>query len=376
MDFSLSETQEMLKKTARDFLSTECPTSVVKKLEQQGEDKAYLQQLWRKMAELGWLGLPFPEQYGGTGGNFADLVILLEEMGAVCLPGPYFSTVVLGGMAIMEAGREEQKKRLLAEVTKGDCILTVAINEPDARYTPDSIMVSASKKGDNYVIKGTKLFVPDAHVANYIICVARTGNGEKDISLLILDAKSAGVKLTPLVTSIHDSQFEVTFSEVEVTESAILGEVNQGWEAVEKLLQKANAAKCAEMMGGAQRVLEMTTEYAKQRVQFDHPIGSFQSVQHHLSNMLIDVEGSRWMTYQACCLISEGIPCQFEVSAAKAWVSEAYRRVTALGQQIHGGVGFILDHDMPLYYKRAKQWESLFGDSDSHRELVARELGM
>ena len=374
MDFNFSEEQEMLRKFARDFLNAECPTSLVKELEQRGGERGYPEELWHKIADLGWIGLPFPEQYGGGGGSFFDLALLLEEMGRACFPGPYFSSVVLGGTAIMEGGSEQQKKELLPKMADGSCIFTLAFTEASAKYSPDSITAEATKQEGCYVLKGRKLFVPDANVADQIIFAAKAGEG--DITLFLVDAKSQGIRFTPLRTMVGDKQFEVVFDKVEVPQAAILGGVNRGGEILGKVLERATVAKCAEMVGGAQRVLEMSADYVKTRVQFDRPIGSFQAIQHHLANMLIDVMGARWITYQACWMLSENLPCKLEVSAAKAWTSEAYRRVTALGQQVHGGVAFIITHDMPLYFKRAKQWEPLFGDADFHREMVAKQLGM
>jgi alkylation response protein AidB-like acyl-CoA dehydrogenase len=216
-------------------------------------------------------------------------------------------------------------------------------------------------------------------VADYLICVARTGRGKKPeagITLFLVDARSPGISCTLLKTIAGDKQCEVVLDKVVVPERNILGRVGQGWKHIERVLQQATALKCAEMLGGAQQVLEMTVAYAKERVQFGRPIGSFQAIQHHCANMATDVDGCRFITYLACWKLSEGMPAAKEVSMAKAWVSDAFRRVTALGHQVHGGVGFIEDHDMPLYFKRAKAWELMFGDADFHRELVAQHIGL
>ena len=375
MDLSLNEEQEMLRKMARDFLANECPKTLVRQMEE--DEKGYSPELWAKMAEQGWLGLPFPEKYGGAGYSFLDLAVLLEEMGRACLPGPYFSTVVLAGFAILEAGTEEQKQKLLGAIAEGKLIATLALTEPSASYDPKDIQVTATPEGDGYVINGTKLFVPDAHVAQCLVVVARTGGqGADGITLFLVDPQAPGVSITLLKTIAADKLCEVTFNGVKVGRDAVLGEVGKGWPVVEKVLQRATAAKCAEMVGGAQQVLEMTVGYAKERVQFGRPIGSFQAIQHHCANMAIDVDGSRFITYQAAWLLSEGQPCTKEVAMAKAWTSEAYRRVTALGHQVHGGIGFTKDHDMQLYYRRAKAAEVTFGDADFHRDIVAREIGL
>ena len=378
MDLGFSEEQEMLRKTARDFLETECPTSLVKEMAE--DEQGYTSGLWGKMAELGWMGLALPEEYDGMGMSFLDLAVLLEEMGRACLPGPFFSTVVLGGLTILEAGNEEQKKELLPKIATGEAILTMALTEPSASYDPTSITVKAVPDKDDYVISGTKLFVENAHIADYLICVARTkdgaGKGEDGITLFLVDGKSPGIDTTLLKTIAGDKQCEVTFDNVRVPQKNMLGERDKGWPVVARILQKATVAKCAEMIGGAQAALDMSVAYAKERVQFGRPIGSFQAIQHHCANMVTDVDGSRFITYQAAWMVSEGLPATMEVSMAKAWVSESYRRVTQLGHQIHGGIGFCMDHDMPLYFKRAKAAEPTFGSADWHREIVARELGL
>ena len=377
MDFNFSEEQEMLKKTARDFLEAECPKSLVR--EMAADDKGYSPKLWRQIAGLGWMGLVFPNEYGGMDGSFLDLVVLLEETGRACLPGPFFSTVVLGGLTILEAGSEQQKQEFLPRLANGEIILTLALNEPQAKYNPASITVKAVADGNDYVISGSKLFVPDAHIADYLVCVARTKDGadpQDGINLFLVDAKGAGISYTLLKTIGGDKQCEVVFDKVRVARENMLGELHQGWKHVEKVLAKATVAKCAEMIGGAQQVVEMTADYAKQRVQFGQPIGSFQAVQHHCANMLINLDGSKFITYEAAWMLSEGMPCQKQVAMAKAWVSDAYRQITSLGHEVIGGVAFMEDHDMPLYSKRAKAAEVAFGDADFHAEIVAQELGL
>ncbi|MDP6782559.1 MAG: acyl-CoA dehydrogenase family protein [Dehalococcoidia bacterium] len=375
MDLGLSEDQEMLRKMARDFLANECPKTLVREMEE--DEKGYNPELWAKMAEQGWTGLPFPEKYGGVGYSFLDLAVLLEEMGRACLPGPYFSTVVLAGGAILEAGSEEQKQKLLGEISQGKLIATLALTEPSASYNAKDIQVTATVEGDGYVISGTKLFVPDANVADVMVVVARTGGqGAEGITMFLVDPKAAGISVTQLKTIASDKLCEVTFDKVKVGQGAVLGAVGKGWPVVETVLQKAAVAKCTEMVGGAQQVLEMTVNYAKERVQFGRPIGSFQAIQHHCANMAIDVDGSRFISYQAAWMLSEGLPSTKEVAMAKSWTSDAYRRLTALGHQVHGGIGFTKDHDMQLYYRRAKAAEVTFGDGDFHRDVVAREIGL
>jgi alkylation response protein AidB-like acyl-CoA dehydrogenase len=375
MDLGLTEPQEMLKKMARDFLTTECPKKLVRDMEE--DEKGYVPELWLKMAELGWQGLPFPEECGGGGGSFLDLAVLVEEMGRACLPAPFFSTVVLGGFCVLEAGSEGQKKEYLTRVANGDLIMTLALTEESGRYDAEGISLPARVKGDSFVIDGTKMFVPDAHVSQWIVCVARTGSGgkpEEGIGLFLVKNEGPAVACTVLPSLSKDKQCEVRFQGFIVPPANVLGKPDKGWEVVERVMRRASVAKSIEMIGGAQQVLEMTVAYAKERVQFDRPIGSFQAVQHHCANMAIDIDVARYLSYLAAWKLDEGLPCTAEAAAAKAWTSDAYRRVAALGHQVHGAIGFTLDHDMQLYSRRAKAAEVALGDSDFHRGILAREL--
>ena len=375
MDFNLNEEQEMLKTAAHDFLTRECPKSLVRKMVE--DEKGYSPELWRKMAELGWLGLVFPEEYGGPGGSFLDLAVLMEEMGRACLPGPFFSTVVLGGLFLLNAGTEEQKQDLLPRVAEGSVILTLALTEPGAGYDAASVEVEAISDNGDYIINGTKLFIPDAHIADHIICITRTKKEtapEEGITAFLVDGRSPGITCTVLKTIVGDKLCEVIFDRVRVPKENVVGGLDQGWAPLEKTLQQARVAKCAEMVGGAQQVLVMSADYTKERMVFGRPLGSFGVIQHYIANMVMDVDACRFLTYEAAWRLSEGLPCTMEIAMAKAWTSDAYRRVTAVGQQIFGGVGFIEDHDMPLYFRRAKAAEVTLGDGNFNRELVARQL--
>jgi alkylation response protein AidB-like acyl-CoA dehydrogenase len=377
MDYSLTEEQEMLRKMARDFLSTECPKSLVREMAE--DETGHPLELWGKMSEIGWLGLVIPEQYGGGGGSFFDLVVLLEEMGRACVPGPFFSTAVLGGLTLLEAGSDEQKQELLPKLAQGKLLLTLALTEASAKYTADGIQTKAIQKDGDFFIQGTKLFVPDAHVSNYLICVARTKETkmpEKGVTVFLLDSKSPGISCTLLKTISGDKQCEVSFDNVKVSKKNILGQLNEGWPVLEKVLEKATVARCAEMVGAARQVLEMTVDYAKQRLAFGHPIGSFQGIQFYCANMLSDADASAFITYQAACRLSEGLPASQEVAMAKAWVSEKLVKATTLAHQIHGAIGFCEDHDLPLYFKRAKTWEASFGGAKVHLDKIATAAGI
>jgi alkylation response protein AidB-like acyl-CoA dehydrogenase len=376
MNFDFNDEQKMLQKGAREFFEKECPKSLVRQMAD--DEKGNPPELWKKMGQLGWLGLIYPEQYGGGGGNIIDLVALEEEMGRACVPGAFFSTVLLGGLFILNSGSEEQKKDLLPKVCKGEVILTLALTESSGSYEAGGVETTAVSEKDDYVIDGTKVYIPDAHIADYIICIARTKKGtkpEEGISAFLVDRKNAGVKCTLLKTIAGDKLCEVTFNKVKVTKKSIVGKLDQAWGPLQQTLQQVTVARCAEMVGGAQKVLEMSADHTKQRIVFDRPLGSFPVIQHYIANMIMDIDGSRFLTYEAAWRLSEGMSCAKEVAMAKAWTSEAYRRVTANGHEIYGGIGFTVESDMHLYFRRAKAAEVTLGDGNYQRKALAKELG-
>jgi len=374
MNYDLSEEQNMLKESAHRFLAEECPSEFVREMVE--DEKGFSPSLWRKMAELGWMGLQVPEEHGGSGMNFLYLAVLLSEMGRFCLPGPYFSTVILGGLTLMEAGNDEQKADILPDLAEGNRILTLAWLEEDGTYSPEGIRLAAELQDDNYILSGTKLFVPDAHVADTIVCAARTGEETEGISLFLIDAESPGISITVLDTLAGDKQCEVIFDGVSVPMANMLGEIGKGWPVLEKVLLMSAVAKSAEMIGAAEKVLEVAVTYVKDRTQFGRPVGAFQAVQHHCANMLTYADTNKFMTYEAAWRIASGLSFEKQASMCKAWVSESHRKLVALGHQVIGGIGFMEEHDLHLYFKRAKAAEQMFGDADFHRELVAREMGL
>ena len=374
MDLGLNETQQMLRTSAREFLEVECPTSYVRDMEQ--DERGYTPQFWNKLAGLGWLGLVFSEECGGSGLGFVDLAILLEEMGRVLMPGPYFSSVVMAGMVIEDVGSEEQKGEYLSGIASGRLIMTLALTEPSGRWDAGGVQTTARASGDGYTLDGVKLYVPNAGVSDQIVVAARTGEGETDISLFVVPSGADGLTITPLDTIGSDKQSEVALDNVHARGSALLGEFNGGWGSLRRALAWGAVGKCAEMLGGAQQTLDMTVAYAKQRIQFGRSIGSFQAIQHHIADMAADVEGCRHITYQAAWGLAEGLPSEREVAMAKAWVSDAYHRVCMTAHQCHGAIGFTREHDLQLYSRRAKAGELMFGDSEFHLEAVASAVGL
>jgi alkylation response protein AidB-like acyl-CoA dehydrogenase len=374
MNFGFNDEQELLRSTARKFFENESPSEVVRRLMDTPEGMT--PELWGKLAEQGWLGLVFPEAYDGMGLGFVDLTVLMEEMGRAVVPGPYFSTVLLGGLAIVEAGSEAQKKEWLPKIAGGHKRVTLAWMEPSAMLGAAGVTLEAKGAGGGYTLTGTKLFVPDAHTADAIVVAARTGadKGDEGVSLFLVprDARGVEVKLLPTMDQTR-KLCEVTLSGVSLGADALVGGAGTGWAPLARVLDRACVALCAEMCGGAQKVLDMTVEYAKIRQAFGKPIGSYQGVKHKAADMLVEVENSKSITYYAAWAMDEdSAEGPLAVSMAKAYVSDAYRRVSAAGIQLHGGIGFTWEHDLHLYFKRAKGSEFTFGDATYHRERVAQ----
>jgi alkylation response protein AidB-like acyl-CoA dehydrogenase len=376
MDLGLSEEQGLLKNAAREFLEKECPETFVRQMEE--DEKGYTPEFWQMMAAQGWQGIVIPDKYGGTGMTFTDLIVLLEEFGRALVPGPFISTVVLAAMPILEAGTEEQKQEFLPKIAAGDLIMTLALTEPSAKWDADGVAMPAKADGDSFVLSGTKLFVPDAHVSDYMLVAARTKEGaspEDGITLFLVDSKSTGIEFTVLKTIAADKQCEVAFNDVRVPKANVLGEVDKGWPIIQSVKTKAAVAACAYLVGLSQMDFDTSLDYAKERIQFGRPIGSFQAIQHKFADMIIDVDGSRFITYKAAWALQENEPdAEMLVSMAKAWCNDATRRVVAHGQQIHGGIGFTKDYKIELYFRRQKWMELMWGDADYHRELVASKL--
>lgn len=364
----------MLRQSARALLEKECSSTVVRRLmeDERGFDAA----LWKQMAELGWLGLAIPEEYGGGGLSYVDLVLVMEEMGRVVLPSPFIWTVMVAE-AIKRAGSDNQKSTFLPKISSGELIATIAYLEPSAVWHADGIAMAARKDGAGYMLDGIKLFVNDAHIADRILVAARTGEtGNHGITLFALEGNRPGIAVTRLTTMDQTRKLgEVRFTGVKADASDVVGEVGGGWKVLSEVVDRGKVMLAGEMMGGAQKVLDLTVDYAKVRVQFGRPIGSFQAVQHKCANMMIDVEGAKSAAYYASWAVSNEVAeAPLAAALAKAAASDAFRRVSAEGIQLHGGIGFTWDHDMHLYFKRAKSSEFTFGDANWNRELVAQGI--
>ncbi len=378
MDFGFNQEQELLRNTARKFLENECTSEFVRA--RMAEPAGVTDAFWTKLAEQGWTGLVYPEEFGGTGLGFVDLTVLMEEMGRAVMPGPFFSTL-LGGLTILEAGSAAQKKEWLTKIAGGEAKAALAFTEPNARWDAAAVAVTAREAGGKYTLSGTKLFVLDAHVADVIVVVARTRESkrpEEGLSLFLVPKGARGltVKLLPTMDQTR-KLCEVKFDDVVVGAEALLGPRDGAWAPLARVLDRATVALCAEMCGGAQRVLDMTTEYAKIRIAFGKPIGSYQGVKHRAADMLVESENAKSLTYYAAWAVDENVPeAPLAASMAKAYASDAFRKIAGAGIQLHGGIGFTWEHDLHLYFKRAKSSEFTFGDATYHRERVAQLINL
>jgi alkylation response protein AidB-like acyl-CoA dehydrogenase len=378
MDIGFSEEQELLRETARKFLDAACTTRFVR--ERMATAEAMTPEFWTQLAGQGWLGITYPEEDGGAGLGLIDLVVLMEEMGRAVVPGPYLATVLLGGAAIREAGSPAQRQEYLPRIADGTLKATLALTEPNARWDAAGIALAAREERGGFALAGTKLFVPDAHLADVLVVAARTRDGTAmtdGVSLFLVPRDAAGLSIK-LLPSIDETRklCEVRLDNVAVPETALLGERHAAWPAVARVVDRAAVALAAEMCGNAARVLDKTVEYAKLRVTFGKPIGSYQGVKHRCADMLVDIENAKSLTYYAAWAVDEGdAEAPLAVSMAKAAASDASRKVNAAGIQLHGGIGMTWEHDLHLYLKRAKACEVAFGDATWHRERVARLIG-
>ncbi|HEU5320316.1 MAG TPA: acyl-CoA dehydrogenase, partial [Methylomirabilota bacterium] len=297
------------------------------------------------------------------------------------MPGPFVSTVLLGGLALHEAGSAAQKKEWLTRIAAGEAKAALAVTEPNARWDAAGITATARATGGGFTLSGTKLFVLDAHLADVIVVAARTREGktpEDGVGLFLVGRGAPGLEVKLLPTMDQTRKLcEVRLADVSVPAAGVLGDAHGGWAPLARVLERATVALCAEMCGGAQRVLDMTTDYAKIRIAFGKPIGAYQGVKHRAADMLVDIENAKSLTYYAAWAVDENVPeASLAASMAKAYVSDAYRKAAGAGIQLHGGIGFTWEHDLHLYFKRAKSSEFTFGDATYHRERVAQLINL
>ncbi len=371
MNFAFTEEQDELRKTVRAFLDSKSPEAAVR--EQMETEQGYDEAVWKQMAEqMGLQGLHIPEEHGGSGYGYVELGIVLEEMGRSLLCAPFFSTVVLAANTLLHSGDDAAMAKYLPGIASGETIATVAFTEPSGKWDEAGIEMAATASGNGYTLSGTKMFVLDGHTAGLILVAARTDDG---VSLFALDGDADGLTRTALSTM--DQTRKQARLEFENTPATLVGTAGQGWDVLSKVLDLVVVGLAAEQVGGAQKVLDMAVEYAKVRVQFGRPIGSFQAIKHKCADMLLEVESAKSAAYYGLWCASElNDELPSVASLAKAYCSEAYFHAAAENIQIHGGIGFTWEHPAHLYFKRAKSSELLFGDPTYHRELLAQRIGL
>ncbi len=380
MDLNLTPRQEALQKEAREFLEAQCPFPVAKKCDE--SESGYSPELWKKTARMGWVGLTIPEKYGGGGGNSTDAGMLFEMLGRYVVPGPYLSSGVLGAQIILGGGSDEQKEQLLPAVAKGEKVLAVALTEPDYGWTPGCIHLKAAPNNGGFVLNGMKLFVPDAHIADQIIVAARTketANPADGITLFLVDRKARGLTVHDMPGFIGERHNKLEFNNVEVPFEGIIGSTNRGWSLLNKPVQKATAVLCAYMVGGCQKVYELTVERSRTRKAFGQIIGRYQWIQTYVCDQANHLEAARWLMYEALFKLDAEKPEDEQalaVSLAKAVCSDAYYEIDSKAHEVHAGVGIHLDYPLYLYTKKARVLYSYFGDPPFHRRLMAPLLGM
>jgi alkylation response protein AidB-like acyl-CoA dehydrogenase len=371
VNFAFSEEQEELRNIVRQFLDAKSPESAVR--EQMDTEKGFDDAVWKQMSEqLGLQSLIIPEEFGGSGYSYVELIVVLEEMGRSLLCAPYFSTVVLAANTLIHSGDDAAKKSLLPGIASGETIATLAFTEPNGRWDESGIEATATPDGDGWKISGTKSFVLDGHTADLVLVAARTSAG---VSLFHVPGDAAGLTRTALSTMDQTrKQAKLEFDDVNAT---LIGTDGGGWEVLSRVLDLAAVALAAEQVGGAQKCLDMSVEYAKVRVQFGRPIGSFQAIKHKCADMLLEVESAKSAAYYAGWAAAEDSDeLPVVASLAKSYCSEAYFHAAAETIQIHGGIGFTWEHPAHLYFKRAKSSELMLGDPSYHRELLAQRIGI
>ncbi|MCH2527187.1 MAG: acyl-CoA/acyl-ACP dehydrogenase [Dehalococcoidia bacterium] len=374
MDVLPGEEEQMVKNLAREFLEAECPPSLAREMEK--DNLGYPPELWKKISDLGWFGMSLPESYGGQGLPLSYLGLISEELGRVIAPVPFHSTMV-AALTIAADGTDQQKQSILPHVSSGDMILTWAFQELNPKLSPESIRTTATETDDGYIINGTKMFVDNYVSADKILVTCRTSPASESsdgLSMFIIDTNLAGMVETPLVTIAKDKQSKVTFEGVKISKDDLVGELDQGWAIAVDMLDRGTALLCAQMVGAARKDIEIGIEYAKNRVAFGRPIGAFQSVQHMCADMTIWVDGAQMLTYEALWKMDEGIPASVDVSQAKAFCNDKCQAAVRSSQVLHGGMGFMMEFDLHLWYRRVCAWTMRLGTSFEHRARVSKAL--
>lgn len=374
MDVLMNEDEQMIADSARQFLEAEVSTKLVRAMEK--DDLGYPKDLWAKTAELGWQGMCLPEKVGGSEMGLLALGLVLRECGRTMAPIPLHSTAV-ASITIARDGTEAQQQKYLPDVVSGKSIMTWAFSEKDPRFIADAVQMTAKKDGNDYVLNGTKMFVDNFVAADQMLVAVRTkagSKGEDGLSLFIVDTKSAGLSSTPLVTLAKDRQAEVAFKDVRVPAANAIGKIDGAWPTIQAMLDRGTALLCAQMVGAARKDIEMAIEYAKFRQAFGQPIGAFQSVGHTCADMQIWVDGGELLTFEALWKLDQGQTAWVEVSQAKSFCNEKLEAAVRNSQSIHGGIGFMMEFDLQLWFRRVSAWTMRMGTTYEHRARIAHAL--
>ncbi len=374
MDTSLSEEEAMVRESARRFLEASCPTTLVRAMEK--DATGYPPALWEQAVELGWTGMCLPEAFGGSGLPLVYLGLVLEEVGRALAPLPLLSTSI-AGLAIADIGSDAIKSAILPGVAAGTTLLSWAFSESDPRFLPGSVQMAARDDGNDYVLSGTKLFVENFKSSQHCLVAVRTTPAGADgagLSLLLVDTGSAGLAETPMVTLAKDKVSVVAFDSVRVPKANLVGPSGGAWPGIERMLERGTALLCTQILGAARKDMEMAVEWAKYRRAFGQPIGAFQSLQHMCADMLLWIDGGGLLAYESLWRMDQGLPATVEASQAKAFCNEKCEAVVRQCQIIHGGIGFMMEFDLQLWYRRVCAWTMRLGTAYEHRAKIARAL--
>ncbi len=372
MDLKFTDEQNMLRDMTRDLCSDYSDVALVRKME--NDPIGIPTELWAQMQGTGLLGMRIPEAHGGMGLSLLDCAVIYEQLGRFLAPGPYFDSTVMSAGALVHSGDASWQAKLLPTIATGDSIVIPAWLEPDNGFGALGVQLRAQRDGDDYVLDGVKRHVFYARAAHMLLVLARTGDENESISLFLVDANSAGLSYEQQRTMASDTQYKLSFDQVRVPQSALVGAENSGWKTWTTALQEGLVLLGAWAVGGADRALEITVQYSKDREQFDKPIGAFQALAHYMADASTVVEGAKVLVLEAAWAHSEGKSIDRLAPMAKLFGCKAFRDVTAMAQQVHGGIGFTLDYDIQLFYRRAKQLQMNWWDSRYLEELIAIEI--
>jgi alkylation response protein AidB-like acyl-CoA dehydrogenase len=369
MDLDFTEEQRMLRDTVRGTCAQLSPIEVVRKMED--DAIGYAAPFWKQLGDLGVIGLTLPEAYGGGGQSALEAMIVYEELGRALAASPHFASAILAGGVLARAGTEAQKREWLPKIASGEAILTPAWLEPHGGYGPAGVRLAASGSGGALKLSGTKRHVPFAKAATRLLVLVRTGSAPTDVDLLLVDPSAPGVTMTQQKTMAADTQYEVVFRDVPVAATERIGAPRGGWAIWNAIMHEGIILLAAQAMGGAERALEITVDFAKTRHQFDKPLGAFQALAHYLADAATNVDGGRTLVHEAAWALASGRAITKLAPMAKLYACQTYRDVTAMTLQVHGGIGFTVEYDIQLFFRRAKQLQLSYWDSRYLEELVA-----